>query len=201
MKSIDEALLVQVEKLKDAPLFQKIIEKYNSLEELEHIIANAILMFVTVLIPVIFTLIFYIFFNTQKNELILNESIINSASKIISQSMELKKQKQKTFGREITTQSGLKSMISGVLSSAGIDTAKVTIDNFEIFETAGINEINATIQFKELSSNNVFALLQNLILTKKFKAKNINIEKNLKISLLSGSIDVIYFSKSASDNE
>jgi hypothetical protein len=201
MKTMDEFVLTQIEKLKESPQFHKVVDKYNSLEESEHTIANAILMGITIIVPFIFIIIFYAIFNSQNSILTQNEAIIHSASKIIAQSKELKSQKSQTFGREVTTQSSLKSMISGVLSSSGIDTSKVTIDNFEIFETAGINEVNATVQFKELSSHNVYALLQNLILTNKFKAKNINIEKNRKIQLLNGSIDVIYFSKSVSNNE
>jgi hypothetical protein len=201
MKSMDEFVLIQIDRLKESPQFQKILDKYSSLEESEHMITNIILMILTVVIPFIFIIVFYVILSSQTSELAQNEKIINSASKIIAQSMELKNQKAKTFGREITDQASLKSMISGVLSSSGIDTAKVTINNFEIFDTAGINEVNATVQFKELSSSNVFSLLQNLILTNKFKAKNINIEKDLKIQLLNGSIDVVYFSKSTSNNE
>jgi hypothetical protein len=81
------------------------------------------------------------------------------------------------------------------LSNSGIDTSKISISNFELYEAAGINEINARLQFKGFSSANMYNFLQRLFVRDKFKAKTINIEKKDETKLIDGSLEVIYYSK------
>ncbi len=184
MKPIDELVMTQLEKVKELPQYQKVQDSYNLLEDGQQTIANIVIMIFTVSIPVLITIIFFIIYSSKSSQLDQAEKTINSASSIISKSNQIREKKSKVFGPTISTEGQLRSRINSSLSGSGIDSSKIIITNFDLFDTAGVNEISATIQFKELSNSNVFALINTLFIRNKFKAKNINREKNLKAQLV-----------------
>lgn len=202
MRSIDELLLSQLEKFKETAQYQKVLDQYNLLEEWEQSIANAVLMAVTILLPLIFILIFYSFFSSVKNDVTIKEQIVTTASSIIAESSQVRSKSNQVFGQEIPTENILKNRISSSLSSAGIDSAKVKVSNFDLTENAGINELNAQIQFNGFSSVNIYAFIKSLLVTGKYKVREVLVEKNINTNLLDGKFDLSYYSKVViNDNE
>jgi hypothetical protein len=201
MKKIDLLLLDNIEKLKGSSEFQKITDKYNLLEETHQAVVNTMLMALTFIIPLFIILFAYLFYSSTSHKIELSEKMIETASSIISKSRQLKIESRDLLGTSITSEAMLKNKITSALSSAGIDTSKIIISNFDLFEDAGINEVSADLQFKSLSSQNVYALMQKVFVQSRFRAKTINIEKNTKDQLLEGMIQISHFSKAPELNE
>ena len=59
LRSIDNALIDQLDTIKDSVLFQKALEKYNILEDHEQRIANALLMLATIALPLLIIFSFW----------------------------------------------------------------------------------------------------------------------------------------------
>ena len=195
MKKIDLMILNKIEKLKDSSEFQKVTDKYNLMQETHQAIINAVLMTLTFVIPLFIILFAYLFYSSTLNKVQLSEKMIETASSIISKSRQLEIESKDLLGRSITSEAMLKNSITSALSSAGIDTSKIIISNFDLFEDAGINEVSADLQFKSLSSQNIYSLMQKIFVESRFRAKTVNIEKNPKDQLLEGILKISHFSK------
>ncbi len=201
MKNIDNSILNIVEKFKGTSEFQKVTDKYNLLEEHHQSIFTAILMVITITLPLIIVLVSYIFYSGVKSKVELNEQMIEAASSIIAKTRQLKIETNDLLGRPITTESILKNQISSSLSSAGIDTSNITISQFNLYENSGVNEVNASLQFKGLSSQNVYSLFEKIFIQGRYKARTINIEKSAQSQLLEGLIELSHYSKAPTQNE
>lgn len=201
MRPIDEAVLNGLDKIKELPQYQKVQDQYNLLEDHEQTIVNTALMFLTILIPLLLTLVFYFFYSSTNTKLNSLEEVIQNASAIISKTQQINEKKRTVLGQSINTEGQLKNIINSSLRITGIEPTKIIINNFDLYDNAGINEVSATLQFKDLSNINVYSLFKSLIIDKKFKAKSINIEKDLKSELLNGSLNLIVFSKGLTENE
>ena len=199
MKVIDEMVLGHLDKVKDLPAYQKVVDSYNLIDDTQQSIANGILMVFVLLMPLLMVLIFAGWTSSLKSELETHEEIIAKASTIVSKTNEVKKASEKTLGRAITSESSLKTKVSSLLNGTQIDPSKIIVSNYDNFENSNISEVSATIQFKELSSKNIFKLFEKLYVFNKFKPKAINIKKDPKIQLLEGTIEIIYYGKLETD--
>ncbi len=201
MKNIDNSILNIVDKIKATTEFQKMTDKYNLLEDNHQNIFTAVLMIITITLPLLIVLISYIFYSGVKTKVDLNEQMIEAASSIIAKTRQLKIETNDLLGRPITTESMLKNQISSSLSSAGINTSNITISQFNLFENSGVNEVSASLQFKGLSSQNVYSLFEKIFIQGRYKARTINIEKNAQSQLLEGLIELSHYSKAPTQNE
>ena len=195
MKMIDEVILGNLDKVKELPIYQKLVDSYNLIDDAQQSIANGILMIFVLTMPLFFVLIFAGWNSSLKSELEIHEKIIEKASTIVSKTGQVIKESNKTLGDPITSESALKSKVSSLLNGTQIDPSKIIVSNYDNFENSNISEVSATIQFKELSSNNIFKLFEKLYVLNKFKPKAINIKKDPKIQLLEGTIDIVYYGK------
>lgn len=195
MKMMDEAVFSQLDKVKDLPAYQKIIEFYNLIDDTQQSIANAALMFLVLIIPLLFVLIFAGWKSSLESELDIHEKIIEKASTIVSKTNQVKKISETTLGSAITSETALKTKISTLLNGTQIDPSKIIVSNYDNFENNNISEVSATVQFKELSNKNISKLFEKLYVLDKFKPKAINIKKDPKIQLLEGTIDLVYYGR------
>jgi hypothetical protein len=195
IRSIDKALMEQLGAIQDSPGFQKILERYNILEEHQQKIANAVLMALTILLPLILVLIFYIFNSIKKSDLEIREQIISSTSMIIAKRNQMTSYTRKVFGSDLSSNTAFKNKITTLLSTDQIDTSKIQISDFSVTENQGITESSGKLVFKGLSDNNFYDILKKLFVENLFKVKNLNIEKNSSTSLLDGNFDLSFYNK------
>ncbi len=195
MQSIDEAMLKQVEILKESSFYQNASESYTQLEEWQQSIANGALMLVTIGLPLLFTLIFYSIYASYMNKLENTQQINTLASTIIGQTSQLQSQSGRMFGAEIKSEGELKTKLNSALTSVGIDGTKVRVADFFTDERSGISELSAKVHFQDFSSANIYAFIQRLFIAENYKLREISIEKNSNNQLLNGTLDISYFSK------
>ncbi len=199
MQRIDEFLKQQVEDFKDAPAYSQIIETYSSLEDWQQEAIKFAMMVFSILIPLIFTFIFYLFYSSANYDLVLQENIIKNANQIIASRADLRKSSNILNPYPIPNQNALESK----LSAFGVDTSKMRVasGSFDIIEANGISEMQASIEFKEISSKDLYDYLNKLSFRAKFKFREILINKNPKNNLLEGSFGVSQFSKLPDEQE
>ena len=195
MKNIDHAILGQIEAMKDNKSVLKVMEKYNILDDREQKITNIAMMLFTLLFPLFIISLFFMFNSSKNAELELKESIITSASQMISKKKQMNAYTRNIFGNNLSNSASFKNKINVLLSSEGIDSSKVSITDFASTENSGVVESSALLVFKGLSDQNLYGLLKKLFVTDKFKVKDINITKNKISNLLDGNFDVSYYSK------
>jgi len=202
MKKVDVLALVLLDKFKEQPVYLKIVDEYNILEEWQQGLVKSILMFLTVSIPLFFVLVSFLFYSSKKAELERYENIIEYSATIIEQSKQMSLNSNATFGADISTEGLLSSRINTISSSTGVDTNSFKISNYDLIEDNGINEVRADLNFSNLSDQNLFSFLRRFIFTEKFKVRSIQIKKDNNSKLLNGIIGMAYFSKiSVSDDE
>ncbi len=201
MKKVDIYLLDQLEILKQKPELRKIIDQHNSLDDKHKVYIRYVFMLLSVGLPLVVCLVVYGLYASQASKLATHEQIIEKAKYVISKTSQIKSQSQQVIGNEISTESLLKTKISGLLNSAGIDQSKISVSNFNFNELAGISEVEATMQFKEISDRQFYGILNKILIQGKFKATAIDILKNDKNQLLEGSIDLAYYGKLEKNEE
>lgn len=196
MKPIDIFLSDQVFKLQENPEYQKIMDRYSSLDDNEQISMKFFMMAIVTLLPVVIIGSFYFMNSSKKQELAVKSEIILLANSIIEKDNGIKRVANKVFGREVSSESQFKTQISTTISRAGIDIEKVKISGIELEEiSTGINQLTANIKFNGFSSANLYSFLRNLNINKKIKIEEIDIKKNTTSNLLDGVLAIFYYSK------
>jgi hypothetical protein len=201
MKSLDLFLLDQIDKIKETPGYQKMLDAFSSSEENTQFIIKYVLMILTTVIPLSICLIVYLYSSSLRSDLAVKESIIKSSANIIANTQEVQKISRTVFGQNLDSQNQLKSKISNTLSSSGIDSSKVSISNFNLEEGDSLNEMTAGLKFNSFSSENFYGFINNLVLRDKIKIDEIDVKKNKATNLLDGILSISYHSKVSSDNE
>ncbi|MBT4790582.1 MAG: hypothetical protein HON90_03345, partial [Halobacteriovoraceae bacterium] len=174
MEKVDQGLLTLTQSIKQSPQYQKALDQYNQLDEWQQSTVNYSLMLLTVIIPLMVCLIFFALYSKQKSYFESYDQIIVSASKIISTKSQLKKQSSKVFTLNQQTQSALTNKITQLLNSSGIDADNVKVTNFDLQESAGINEISALVHFEAFTAKNFYTLVDNLVFRNKYKIKELS---------------------------
>lgn len=195
MKSIDLAIIEQINKAKESPQYQTLQDQYDLLEDNMQTVVKYGLFVIASGIPIIIVLISFTFYSLKSSELDTHELIISKASEIIAKSSQIDDVGKDLFGRPIPTEAFLKNQMTSILGRVAIDPQKVIISDFNKDETAGISEISTSLQFNDISSTNFYSLIESLSVTKKFKIKTINLEKNEQSQLLKGKIELLLYSK------
>ena len=195
MRKFDLYILDRLDSLKEKPEFRKIIDQQNSLDDKYKLAIRYALLVLSLGIPLIILSIFFALYSSYSSELEMHELIIQKATRVRDLSVEASDQRASHIGAVISSESLLKTKISSLLSTSGIDQSKITISNFNLNENAGISEIEATMQFKEISDSQLYNIFNKVLILGKFKASAIDILKNEKTQLLEGTIDLAYFGR------
>jgi len=195
MKTIDQFLFENIEKLKVYDQFQEFVENFNNWEEKHQEIFKGVLLGSIFVIPGFILLIFFMINGSSQSKLDTKYEILKVASKITSQKNEVIKLSTKYLGSPISTKTMLDTQIKGSLGSINIDSTKVTLTSFDNIDEDGLNKITSDIKFKDLSSQNLFGFLRLLTITKKMRIEEIDIKKNTTTNLLEGLITIFHYSK------
>lgn len=194
MKPVDRFIIENIDKVVATNEYQKMIETYNSWEDKFQSAFKGFLLFLIVVIPAGLVIIFWSMNSSSKSNLLIAEKIIATGNSIISTSSQVRSISNKYFGRPISTKSNFERELANSLPAKGIDSSKILIGDFDLDEVDGVNELRAELKFSELSSQNIFSLLNILTVQQKMKIDEINIKKNIKSNLLEGTLTIIHFS-------
>jgi hypothetical protein len=203
MKSIDLFIFKQVDSLMQSAEFLKISESYASLEEKAQEITKIVLMIFTLSIPLVIILTFYSINSSKVQDLALKDELINTANTLIQESSLIASEERQVLSSKfIGSESALKNTINSSLSLISIDSQKVQISDYSIEELDGlITKVHASLSFKGLTSEGLFALLTNLNTKFKIRMDEVTIRKNEVSNSLDGVIAIDYYSKDNSLDE
>lgn len=199
MKSIDQGIMDQIDQAKETPGVQKLIEKYNILEDHEQRIANYILMAIPLIVPLMMILGFFIYSSSVKTELNEKEEIIEKVSKIIAKKAQMRSYTTRVFGKGVNNNGAFKNKVTQVATRKGIDSGKIQVLDFDSIENYGVNHMQAKLVFKGFSDKNLFDLMNGLFVSERFQVDNLNIEKNKGTNLLDGNFEISYYNKQDGD--
>lgn len=201
-KKIDEFLFMKIDELQNNPEYQKIADSYSNLEENVQEFIKVSLMLLVTLIPL---LVFWIFFSSNsslKEDLHTREQVIQVSNELIQKKAIMTAQERKILGSSYVDSAGaLKNKITSTISMSSIDTSKIRIQNFDSQELDGfITKVKSDISFKDLSSQDIFAILNSLTTRGKMRVDEISVRKSAGDGLLDGMLTVLYYSKEMTAN-
>jgi hypothetical protein len=201
-KKIDEFLFMKIDELQNNPEYQKIADTYSNLEENVQEFIKVSLMLLVTLIPL---LVFWIFFSSNsslKKDLHTREQVIQVSNELIQKKAIMTAQERKILGSSYVDSAGaLKNKITSTISMSSIDTSKIRIQNFDSQELDGfITKVKSDISFKDLSSQDIFAILNSLTTRGKMRVDEISVRKSAGDGLLDGMLTVLYYSKEMTAN-
>lgn len=201
-KKIDEFLFMKIDELQNNPEYQKIADSYSNLEENVQEFIKVSLMLLVTLIPL---LVFWIFFSSNsslKEDLHTREQVIQVSNELIQKKAIMTAQERKILGSSFVDSAGaLKNKITSTISMSSIDTSKIKIQNFDSQELDGfIIKVKSDISFKDLSSQDIFAILNSLTTRGKMRVDEISVRKSAGDGLLDGMLTVLYYSKEMTAN-
>lgn len=195
-KSFDKAIFNKLDQLQQQPQYTKITDSYASAEDNIQEIIKAALMLIVTVIPLIF-LLFFANNSSLTSELETKENMMITANELIQIKQTINREEKNILGSTfIDSENAFKNKVSSILSLSAIDTEKVKVFNFSSDELdSGIVKSSADIDFKEFSSNDLYAALDTLVSKGKLRIDEVSIKKSQNTNLLSGVVTLIYFSK------
>lgn len=193
MQKLDDLILTQLEEFKESNVYTQIQETYATLEEWQQDAVKFALMITSLLIPFLLVMISYLFYSGAKSDLMTNESIIEEANRIIASRIDLRKKSGVLNPVPIGNRAALERKISGL----GLNSSQIRVDSnsFDEIISQGVSESQATLEFKEMSSEDLNKALSSLSFRGKFKFREILITKNETNQLLEGSFAISLFSQ------
>lgn len=193
MQKLDSLVAEQMENLKSQGFYQDFLDQYSTFDDWKQDLTKYIMMAVALLLPLFITFIFYLVYSSKASKLAEYEKMIYTSNQIIAKKTAMSKGNGSIGVSPISNVSVLESK----LGSLGVSTQKVRIASgtFDFIENDGVATANATIEFQELSSSELFTLLNSITLRLRMKLREIQINKNTDNNLLEGSFGVSHFSK------
>lgn len=200
MKPIDNFINSQVNNLKQNQNYLNFLEDFSNKDENIQTIYKGIISFLIFMIPVSILLISFLFNYSLQSKLDETEDIISTGMRIIEKKSTINTEAKNFFGTPLSSRSSLQNTINNALSSAGVASNKVTIQNFQPDTEKGYNIVTIDLKFGGFSNKNLFTFLSGLNTRNKMRIEEINIKKNLKSNLLEGVITFIHYSKNSDRN-
>jgi hypothetical protein len=193
MRKIDDLVANQIEVLKGQAFYQDFLDQYSTFDEWKQDLTKYIMMGVALLLPLFITFVFYLIYAFKAADLATEESIIYTSNQIIAKKTALSRGNSAVGMSPISNTAVLEAKIPLL----GISPEKIRIasGSFNFIENDGVTTTNATFEFQELSSDELFTLLKSTTQKLRMKLREIQINKNPDNNLLEGSFGVSHFSK------
>ena len=158
-------------------------------------------MILLTIIPLIIFLIFLSSNSSLKQDFAVKEEIIQVANELIQKKAIMTSEERKILGSSyINGEGALKNKITSLLSMSSIDTSKIKINNFDSQELDGfITKVKSDIGFRDLSSQDIFAIFNSITARGKMRVDEVSIRKSSNDNLLDGMLTVLYYSKEAAN--
>lgn len=191
-KKIDSFVFKQVDLFKASPIYVKIQEPLNLIDDDLRLVINNILSCIVILIPLIF--IGILMFNNYrlKKEITLKKEIINQSNEILLNKNEIQNFANNFFTNStIDSDAAMNGRIKNLCSSIGMDPNKVNVSNFTTEPSfAKSNKVIATVNFSKLSTNDLANLLSGLLEKERMRISGVSIRKNPTDTQLEGYFQV-----------
>lgn len=196
-KPIDEAFIKQIDAFKNSPLSQKISDEMRLLSENGQKIVNYSLTVISIIIPFIIVAIIFAINVSQKSEIEIKESIIESISNYRKASIEFNKSGQGLISPfPISSQEDLKKRIENTLKLKSINSERVTILKFESEDASDMVVKNtAELRIKDFSLSNLNDFFVSILANEKMKVSSLNLSRNGKTETIEGTLDIVQYSK------
>lgn len=196
---MDEFLFKKLDEVKNIQQVQMILGKLDTLPEEYQKIANQGISFFIVLLPLLFTLVFWVGNSSLKGELEEKQQIWKMIQSINEQNAALNGVSRLVLSPfPVSSKNELSGRVSGALKSVGIDNSKVNVQNFESkTNSSGVTESEATLNFNGFATKDLTSFLTSLIDRQKLKISRINVKKLKSKNSLNGEIGIIHFGKQA----
>lgn len=202
MKTIDQSLNKAVASLDRSNLMQQVYDFYDSLEEQFQQVFKLIILFFVVLIPSIFAIISYSYYSSQVSALEVNEKILLEANKLLNQKGDITKIEKKFLGQNFVEQSAFQSRLVSALERYGINTSSVQISDYRTDEISkNLQEMTTRLKVSSFSNDNLFQFLRVVTVELKAQVEEIDVRKNNKTNLISGTVKIIHLSKVVAEKQ
>lgn len=191
-KQFDTAIFKAVDNFKTGPLFSKIQEPLNFVEDDLRLIINNIISFALVLTPLmIISILFYMNFSYKK-EIQLKKDIIATGNQILANKRAIETiSYQVVSNASMGSEQQLLARIKSIASSLTIDQSKVSVSNFESYPSFSRSlKVNASINITKFSTSDLAKFVESLIQREKIKIEALNIKKNPEELQLDGNIKI-----------
>lgn len=196
-KKLDTFVFQKIDELQNQADYQKIADAYSNLEENIQELIKAGLMISLTLIPLFIFMAFLSSNSSLKGDLSTKEEIINVANELIQKKAIMNSEERKILGSSyIDSEGALKNKVTSLLSMSSVDTNKIKINNFDSQELDGlITKVQSDIGFKDLTSQDIFAIMNTITARGKMRIDEVSIRKSTTDSLLDGMMTILYYSK------
>mgnify|MGYP000727465442 CR=1 FL=1 len=204
IKKFDQSSFGLIDKFKTSPFYTSFIDFYSSLEDEKQKLMKASIIGFIFLLPGIFSVILLWSNHQLKKDLKTRIDLVDKANQIIEQKKALLNAGSTYLSStSISKFSDLKNTISSVLSTLGVDLAKINVSSLDeqINNTEGkINSISASIKFSSISTNELMNIFINLIQREKLQVHQLSISRNKSNNLLFGSFNIVHLSMAQSED-
>jgi hypothetical protein len=193
---IDREIFERLDKFKQTTNYHPIQDFYNSLEEEQQKVFKAICVALIILIPALMLSIVWWQNNKFKNDLALRTSIVSKSNEIIGQKESLQQIIPQAFSSNpIDDQSMMTSRLSTILSSMGIELAKIQVKEFSTKTiSSNLMKSEADFSFNNLSTDELMNMFTSMIAREKFRISALDVLRNKDTNLLQGQFHAIHYS-------
>jgi hypothetical protein len=199
---IDREIFERLDKFKQTTNYHPIQDFYNSLEEEQQKVFKAVCVALIILIPALMLSIVWWQNNKFKNDLALRTSIVSKSNEIIGQKESLQQIIPQAFSSNpIDDQSMMTSRLSTILSSMGIELAKIQVKEFSTKTiTSNLMKSEADFSFNNLSTDELMNMFTSMIAREKFRISELDVLRNKDTNLLQGQFHAIHYSSYSPKN-
>jgi len=196
-RPLDELLFKQIDVLKKSPSYQKMSEQIASLGETQQKVVNQITTFSTIVIPFIIALVIFFLNSSLRSDIELKKDILTQIQSFQSHKIETESIGRRVLApRTLSDKNALKKRIDRIVSRKSIGKDKITISDFNSnLASGGIEQVNAKLNFKKLTSTQFTDFLLALLQSEKMKVEEIEVNKDKKSKRLMGHLLVIHYGK------
>ena len=202
-KKIDQAIFERIDKFKQTPNYNPIQDFYNGLEEEQQKLFKGIIILSIFLLPAMGLGLIWWQNNKLKDEQAMRTSIISKANEIIGQSQGLQEITPQVFSMNpIDSDSMMSSRLSQILSTMGVDLAKIQVNDFSSDSiSSNVMKSEANFQFNNVSTEELMNIFTSMISREKFRISSVEIKRNNDTNMLQGTFHAIHYSSFTPDAE
>lgn len=202
-KKIDQSIFQSVDKFKQTPNYAQLQDFYNGFEEEQQKVLKAGVVLFLFSLPVLFLTFFWWQNSNLYDELEMRKSIVREAQRIIGQNQGLRDVSPQVLSQNPIDSDGMmSSRLSNLLSSVGIDLAKLQVSNFASTSiTSNIMRSEADFAFNNVSTDELMNIFSNMIQKDKFRIESVSIQRSTDSSQLQGQFHAVHFSSFTQENQ
>lgn len=192
IKKFDQWLFRNIEFVKSHPQVAPLLAKVEQLPDVHQKIIHHSSALVIGLSPLLIFSLVYFQTVSKRSNLDSNEELLEVINDITQKNNELSQLTRSLAGpTAYEDQNSFQQKLRSTLTNKGIDSAAFSVQNFEAASsTDEILSFEATLNFKRLSTNQLTAVIEAMVIQDKIKVKSVDIIKNEENSTLSGNLQI-----------